>query len=94
MGFGVGGAAPVMSAVIAKSFGPKVFGRVMGVLGIILLLFIAIPPPLGGWMHDLTQSYELIFRLTFFVFPLAALIAWFIKIPQSAVPTGIAASHH
>lgn len=82
MGFGVGGAAPVMNAAIAKCFGPKVFGRVMGFIGVLLLALIAIPGPLGGFIHDRTGSYHLIFQLTFFVFPLAALIAWFIRLPE------------
>jgi MFS family permease len=84
MGFGVGGAAPVMNAVIAKCFGPQVFGRVMGFVGVILLLLIAIPGPLGGFIHDKTGSYHLVFSYTFWVFPLAALVAWFIRIPESA----------
>lgn len=88
MGFGVGGAAPVMNAVIAKCFGAQVFGRVMGFIGVILLALIALPGPLGGFVHDLTGSYRLIFALTFWVFPLAALIAWFIRLP--AAPAGSA----
>jgi MFS family permease len=95
MGFGVGGAAPVMNAVIAKCFGPQVFGRVMGFVGVILLLLIAIPGPLGGFVHDKTGSYHLVFSYTFWVFPLAALVAWFIRIPES---TGVTAkpmaAHH
>jgi len=82
MGFGAGGAAPVMNAAIAKCFGPQVFGRVMGFIGVLLLALIAIPGPLGGFIHDRTGSYHLIFQLTFWVFPLAGLIAWFIRLPQ------------
>lgn len=87
MGFGAGGAAPVMNAAIAKCFGPQVFGRVMGFIGVLLLALIAIPGPLGGFIHDRTGSYHLIFQLTFWVFPLAGLIAWFIRLPQGSGST-------
>jgi MFS family permease len=95
MGFGVGGAAPVMNAVIAKCFGPQVFGRVMGFVGVILLLLIAIPGPLGGFIYDKTGSYHLVFSYTFWVFPLAALVAWFIRIPEATANAGKPlAAHH
>jgi len=94
MGFGVGGAAPVMNAAIAKCFGPRVFGRVMGFIGVLLLALIAIPGPLGGFIHDRTGSYHLIFQLTFWVFPLAGLIAWFIRLPRDAQSAGKPVFHH
>jgi MFS family permease len=83
MGFGAGGAAPTMAALMARCFGAQVFGRVMGFMGVILLMLIAIPGPLGGYIYDLTGSYHLIFKLTFWVFPLAALTAWFIRLPAA-----------
>jgi hypothetical protein len=71
-----------------------VFGRVMGFIGVLLLALIAIPGPLGGFIHDRTGSYHLIFQLTFFVFPLAGFIAWFIRLPEDAEAEGRPVLNH
>jgi hypothetical protein len=72
-----------MTALMAKCFGPQYLGRVMGFVGVLLLLLIALPGPLGGYMHDKTGSYHLIFSLSFWLFPMAALMACFIRIPEA-----------
>ena len=84
MGFGAGGAAPVMTSLISRCFGRRVFGRVMGCIGVLLLALIALPGPIGGLVYDLTGDYRMVFSLTFWVFPLAAVIAWFIRVPAVA----------
>lgn len=84
MGFGAGGATPTMASLMARCFGPKVFGRVMGFVGVILLLLIAIPGPLGGYVYDLTGSYHRIFSFSFWLFPTAMVIALLIRLPAGS----------
>lgn len=62
---GMSGSAMValQSMLIAWIFGPRVVGRVMGVMGSVLLLTSLATPPAFGLIFDLTGSYSAIFMI-------------------------------
>ncbi len=82
MGFGAGGGLPIMNSLIAECFGISIYGRIMGIAGVLMMSLIALPGPLGGWVYDQTNSYLLVYELTFWVFPAAILVAFFIRVPK------------
>jgi sugar phosphate permease len=81
-GLGAGGTMPVWNSLVGHCFGRQAFGRVMGLMGMILLPFLMFPAPLGGYIFDQTGSYVLVFQLTTASFPLAALAAGLIRVPE------------
>lgn len=62
MGFAAGGFLPLLGAIIASRFGPKAFGRTMGLIGPFLTIN-AFAPQLAGWMRDTTGSYDVAFQI-------------------------------
>jgi sugar phosphate permease len=82
LGFGAGGTLPLWNALIGSCFGRQALGRVMGLMGLILLPFVMIAPPLGGYVFDQTGSYVPAFQGTLALFALAALATWLIKVPE------------
>lgn len=62
---GMSGSAMValQSMLVAWIFGPRIVGRVMGVMGSVLLLASLITPPAFGLIFDLTGSYSAIFMI-------------------------------
>lgn len=62
MGFAAGGFLPLLGAIIASRFGPKAFGRTMGLIGPFLTVN-AFAPQLAGWMRDTTGSYDVAFQI-------------------------------
>jgi MFS family permease len=58
-GLGMGGIMPLMSALIARVYGPANFGPVMGLAGPILIVFQSTGAPVFGLVYDNTGSYQL-----------------------------------
>jgi len=56
-GLGMGGATPLMAALLARAFGPVHFGPVMGLASPILIVFQSAGPPLLGYLHDIQGDY-------------------------------------
>jgi len=63
---------PVWGALLAKVFGLLDYGRVMGLMNPVLMLFTLVAPPLAGYLHDRTGSYDAAF--IGFAVPLVAVI--------------------
>ena len=61
-GFATGGVLPLMGNMYATRFGTLSFGRVLGFVNMFLMIgsFGSI---FSGWMFDVTQSYDLAFRV-------------------------------
>lgn len=72
VGIGGGGMIPVWGALLARTFGLLDYGRVMGMMNPLLMLFSLVAPVLAGLLRDLSGSYHTAF-LTFAV-PLGAAI--------------------
>lgn len=61
MGIVVGGAFPVVGVMVVRSFGARVFPRVMGLLMPPMIVAMAISPVIAGWVRDRTGSYGIVF---------------------------------
>lgn len=92
-GIGGGGMIPVWGALLARTFGSLDYGRVMGLMNPLLMLFSLISPMLAGLLRDLSGGYHTVFLA--FVIPLAAailLLPW-IRIASTGHGMTAAASH-
>lgn len=82
VGFSSGATMPLWNSLVAVCFGPLVFARVMGYMGLILLPLVMIPVLLSGFIFDRTGSYVLVFQLALMLYPLAFLSSFLIRIPE------------
>ena len=57
-GFGMGGVAPLQSALLARCFGTRDFAPAMGLIAPLMLPFHAGGPPLAGVVSDRSGSYD------------------------------------
>lgn len=90
IGLASGGFLPLMGAIIGSRFGPKAFGRTMGLLGPFLQPLALIGPPLAAWVYDTRGSYNAAFELFLVVLVLAAGVMFFLR--RAPVATGSAPS--
>ncbi|MGK0501041.1 MAG: MFS family permease, partial [Oceanicoccus sp.] len=82
MGLSAGGLLPVWGAMIALLFGIANYGRVMGMMGPVIVVFNLLAVPLTGYLYDQTGSYTQ--ALTLLVVLLAISLLW---IPAIRRPT-------
>lgn len=61
VGLASGGFMPAWGALLARIFGPLVFGRVMGRMQPIAIVMVMVAMPLSGHLFDLTGSYAAAF---------------------------------
>jgi MFS family permease len=79
VGFAAGGVLPLFGAVVARSFGPLRFPRVMGMMMPAYVLSMAIAPVFAGWVRDLTGSYGIAFAVCAGLMVLSGLVIVMIK---------------
>lgn len=72
-GFGFGAVNPLRNGIVALIFGPRNFGSVAGFLQSMMLPLTVMGLPLGGWIYDNLQNYDLMFQL-FIAFYLISLL--------------------
>jgi MFS family permease len=82
MGLSAGGRLPVWSAMLAAVFGVRSFGRAMGLMGPMMLPVAFAGPPLAGYIHDQTGSYQLAFQLGLGLLIAAAAFAFTLRLPK------------
>ena len=73
-----GVALPLLAAVVSSRFGPKSFGRVMGLVGPFALLG-GFGPWLAGWLRDHQGSYEVALQITLVILIPAVLVMLLLK---------------
>lgn len=61
IGLASGAFLPAWGALLARIFGPLVFGRVMGRMQPIAIVMVMLSMPLSGYLFDLTGSYAATF---------------------------------
>ena len=83
-GLGTGSLMPVQGAMLGAVFGRAVFGRVMGLMGPIMLFPLVVSPPLIGHLYDTTGSYTLPLTIFLACFAIAATLLLFLRIPREA----------
>ena len=75
---------PIQGAMLGAVFGRDVFGRVMGLMGPVMLLPLVVSPPLIGHLYDTTGSYTLPFTLFLASFAVPAALLIFLRVPREA----------
>lgn len=83
-GLGTGSSMPIQGAMLGAIFGRDVFGRVMGLMGPVMLLPLVVSPPLIGHLYDTTGSYTLPFTLFLASFAVPAALLIFLRVPREA----------
>lgn len=78
LGLATGGILPVWSALLAQWFGSANYGRVMGLMGPVLVVFLIIAPVLTGKSFDATGSFSLALRVSIALLFLAVVTIFFL----------------
>ncbi len=84
VGFAMGGMIPVWSSIIALNFGLPNFGKVRGIMSLMIVGFTMVPGPLAGYLYDSTGSYTSAFGILWWSLPIGVVASLLIKRP----PTG------
>ena len=71
LGLSSGAFLPAWSAIVARIYGPAVFGRVMGRMQAVTIPMVMIGTPATGYLFDLTGNYD----AAFLMFTVAAGVA-------------------
>jgi MFS family permease len=77
LGLASGAFLPAWSAIVARIYGPAVFGRVMGRMQSVTIPMVMIGTPATGYLFDLTGTYD----TAFLAFTVAAGLAMAVLIP-------------
>jgi EmrB/QacA subfamily drug resistance transporter len=85
-GIGGGMIMPSVMTIMTKKAGPSRMGRVMGVLGVPLLIAPILGPILGGWLVD-DVSWRWIFFINVPIGIVAFVLAWIVLDRDSPQPT-------
>jgi MFS family permease len=80
-GFGMGGVVPLHAMIVSTMFGPRQFGKVMGLMRPMMIPIQTIGLPLSGYIYDRFGSYDLAFYL-FLIFLLIAIMTTWLMIPS------------
>jgi MFS family permease len=72
-GFGMGGMVPLSATLTGQAFGRWSYGKAMGLLRPFQVPLNAIGVPFGGWVFDVTGSYDWAFRIYGLAFLIAAI---------------------
>lgn len=83
LGLGAGGFLPLLAAVVSSRFGPRSFGRVMGLVGPFALLG-SFGPLLAGGLRDNLGSYEVALQITLVILA-PAVLAMLLLRPLAAI---------
>lgn len=81
-GLSLGGVVTLMSALLARCFGPRRFGAMVGYAGPVLVPFQMMGPLLAGWVFDTRGGYDLAIYLFAAALGLAAVALLSLRLPQ------------
>ncbi len=81
-GLGMGGIIPIWGATIGAGFGRQAFGRVMGLMGPLMLPIHLFGIPYAGLVYDRTGSYDIAFLTFLGVYALAMIATLFLRLPE------------
>ena len=77
---------PAVMTIMTKKAGPHRMGRVMGILGVPMLIAPIIGPILGGWLVD-DVSWRWIFLINIPIGVVAIILAWIKLEPDQPEPS-------
>jgi hypothetical protein len=92
-GLGYGGILPLWGVLLGALYGRLVFGRIIGLMGPMMIPFQTLGIPFAGWVFDTTGSYNAAFATFLGLYATAALILTLLRVPAiaaqepSALPT-------
>ena len=88
MGLASGAFLPAWSALVARIYGPSIFGRVMGRMQPIAIVMVMLAMPMSGHLFDRTGNYSATF-LTMAAAVVLALVVFFpVRVASRADGTG------
>jgi hypothetical protein len=73
---------PLWGALIGAGFGRQAFGRVMGLMGPVMLPVHVLGIPYAGWIYDRTGSYEVAFLTFIAIYVLAIAVLLLLRLPD------------
>ena len=80
-GIGIGGSLPLSSAILARAFGPRDFGPMMGLMYPIAIPFQLVGPIFAAWIRDINGNYGVAFCIFAGALVLAALCIRRVRFP-------------
>lgn len=83
-GLGYGGVLPLWGVLLGAVYGRLLFGRIMGLMGPMMLPFQTLGIPFAGWVFDRTGSYQGAFATFFGLYLVSALALGFLRIPKAS----------
>jgi MFS family permease len=81
-GFGYGGVLPLWGVLLGAVFGRLVFGRVMGLMGPLMIPFQMFGIPFAAWVFDWTGSYQGAFATFLGLYATSAVVLCFLQLPE------------
>lgn len=81
-GFGYGGVLPLWGVLLGAVFGRLVFGRIMGLMGPLMVPFNTLGIPFAAWVFDRTGSYQGAFLTFLGLYAASALILLLLRMPE------------
>jgi sugar phosphate permease len=91
-GFALGGFLPLWGALIGDCFGRDAFGRVMGLMGPLMLPLNVAALQLAPWSFDATGSYDLALRIYIAWVAVGAAALALVRAPARRPAPGVAAA--
>ena len=73
---------PLWGVLLGAVFGRLVFGRVMGLMGPLMIPFQMFGIPFAAWVFDLTGSYQIAFATFLSLYAAAAVVLGFLRLPE------------
>jgi MFS family permease len=86
-GLGYGGLLPMWGVLIGACFGRLAFGRIMGLMGPMLVPFQTLGVPLADWIYDHNGSYSGAFTLFLGLYVMAMVSLFFVRLPDLLTST-------
>lgn len=83
-GLGYGGILPLWGVLLGAIYGRLVFGRIIGLMGPMMIPFQTLGIPFAGWVFDTTGSYNMAFATFLGLYAAAAAILTFLRVPAIA----------
>ena len=81
-GVGGGGVYPLWASLVGHLYHIRVYGQAMGAVTLVAALISAAAPVLGGWSHDASGSYRLMFIIMLVILLATSLLTVLIRVPH------------
>ena len=88
-GMAMGGITPLWGALTGAAFGRGIFGRVMGLMNLLMLPFSIAGAPVAAYLFDRTGSYQLAFTSFLAFFVLGGISIAFLRLAGPEIESGL-----